>query len=85
MSDKVEQALLHAERFLGAVPDLVPGSIADEIAFASAQGIITIIRALLRSGESAEDISQRLRQWYQEGAARLDVDASVEKWIETKE
>lgn len=81
---KVETALGYADRLLGVLPDLVPGSVVDDMSIAGARGLIAIIRALLRGGRSTEEIVMLLRRWHDEGAAKLDVDATVDEWLAHK-
>jgi hypothetical protein len=79
--ERIDNVLGKVDTLAGILPDLMPGSGIDDMAIAGARGLIAVIRSLLRSGREPDEILELLRRWRDEGAARFDVDETVDAWL----
>ena len=78
-TENVDRYLGYADAALDLIPDL-PGT-TDDIAIAAAHVGIAMLRALLKRGRTMPEIIAVLRELDEGGAARLDVDITVDDWL----
>lgn len=80
----IDKYLKAADSMLATIPDFFPESSIDEVALSSARAIISLIRMLIKNGESVEDVKNVLEKWNDEKASRFNIDETLSDWIRSR-